>query len=129
MAALFTYFALFGFVISSTAYVFHRKRSWVLAGGVSAASLVGGVVLLVIGRFLLGLFFGHEDADDQTVLPQWLGLSVSGILFAASLCWIVWLTRRTEKKPNQPPQHNAGGRPSSGDSSASETTTSLGPRG
>ena len=32
-------------------------------------------------------------------------------------------------EPNQPPQHNAGSRPSSSDSSASETPSSLGPRG
>lgn len=34
-----------------------------------------------------------------------------------------------EKRPNQPPQRNAGSRPSSDDSSASETPSSLGPRG
>jgi hypothetical protein len=39
---------------------------------------------------------------------------------------IVWMK---EKKPNQPPQRNAGSRPSSGDSSVSETPSSLGPRG
>ncbi len=33
------------------------------------------------------------------------------------------------KRPIQPPQHNAGSRPSAGDSSASETPSSLGPRG
>ena len=31
--------------------------------------------------------------------------------------------------PIQPPQHNAGSRPSSGDFSGSETLSSLGPRG
>jgi len=34
-----------------------------------------------------------------------------------------------EEEPNQPPQRNAGSRPSSADSSASETPSSLGPRG
>jgi len=33
------------------------------------------------------------------------------------------------KEPNQPPQRNAGSRPSSGDSPASETPFSLGPPG
>ena len=33
------------------------------------------------------------------------------------------------RKPNQPPQRNAGSRPSSDDSSVSETPSSLGPRG
>jgi hypothetical protein len=37
--------------------------------------------------------------------------------------------QRLQEKPNQPPQRNAGSRPSSGDSSASETPSSLGPRG
>jgi hypothetical protein len=34
-----------------------------------------------------------------------------------------------ESPPNKRVQHNAGSRPSSGDSSASETPSSLGPRG
>jgi hypothetical protein len=34
-----------------------------------------------------------------------------------------------KKRPNQSTQHNAGSRPSSGDSSASETPSLLGPRG
>jgi hypothetical protein len=33
------------------------------------------------------------------------------------------------QRPNQAPQRNAGSRPSSGDSSVSETPSSLGPRG
>jgi hypothetical protein len=39
------------------------------------------------------------------------------------------ITRLATERPNQPPQRNAGGRPSSDDSSASETPSSLGPRG
>jgi len=35
----------------------------------------------------------------------------------------------TEEEPNQPPQRNAGSRPSSSASPASETPSSLGPRG
>jgi hypothetical protein len=35
----------------------------------------------------------------------------------------------TKKGPNQPPQRNAGNRPSSNDSPVSETSSSLGPRG
>jgi hypothetical protein len=34
-----------------------------------------------------------------------------------------------KKRPIQPPQRNAGGRPPSGDLSASETPSSFGPRG
>jgi hypothetical protein len=34
-----------------------------------------------------------------------------------------------DQQPNQPPQRNAGSRPSSGDSPASETPSSPGPRG
>jgi len=33
------------------------------------------------------------------------------------------------REPIQPPQHNAGSRPSSGDSPASDAESSLGPRG
>jgi len=36
---------------------------------------------------------------------------------------------KTREGPNQPPQRNAGSRPSSDDSPASETPSSLGPRG
>jgi hypothetical protein len=36
---------------------------------------------------------------------------------------------KAEAEPNQPPQRNAGSRPSSDDSPASETPSSLGPRG
>jgi len=36
---------------------------------------------------------------------------------------------RSKQMPIKPPQHNAGSRPSSGDSLASETPSSLGPRG
>ncbi|WP_044891765.1 hypothetical protein [Opitutus terrae] len=45
---------------------------------------------------------------------------------------VLLLGRRLAKAPgtaNQPPQRNAGSRPSSGDSPASETPSSLGPRG
>jgi hypothetical protein len=38
-------------------------------------------------------------------------------------------TASAGKEPIQSPQHNAGSRPSSDDSSASETPSSLGPRG
>jgi hypothetical protein len=37
--------------------------------------------------------------------------------------------KHSERVPNQPPQRNAGSRPSSGESPASETPSSLGPRG
>jgi len=42
---------------------------------------------------------------------------------------IVWGLVSKKKKPNQPPQRNAGSRPSSDDSQAFETPSSLGPRG
>jgi hypothetical protein len=43
--------------------------------------------------------------------------------------WAAQFLSVTEDEPNQPPQRNAGSRPSSGDSPASETPSSLGPRG
>lgn len=39
-----------------------------------------------------------------------------------------WMDKKT-REPNQPPQRNAGSRPSSVNSSVSETPSSLGPRG
>ncbi len=40
-----------------------------------------------------------------------------------------WYVKRAEAEPLQPPQHKAGSRPSSNDSPASQTPSSLGPRG
>jgi len=63
-----------------------------------------------------------------------LGLAGVSLLFAAAF----WASKAKEREegqtrkmesPNQPVQHNAGSRPSSSDSSASEIPSSLGPRG
>jgi hypothetical protein len=43
--------------------------------------------------------------------------------------WRLQQIRARFKEPDQPPQHNAGSRSSSGNSSVSETPSSLGPRG
>jgi hypothetical protein len=51
---------------------------------------------------------------------------------AVAACWLTYLftrMRALEKPANQPPQHNASSRPSSQGLSASETPSSLGPRG
>jgi hypothetical protein len=87
------------------------------------------LVILVRGRSKiaksLGLSFSEMCMREYRLftllaVPFWPGLWV----------WDVMLIRVAKKqKPNQSPQHNAGSRPSSGDSSASETPSSLGPRG
>jgi hypothetical protein len=56
---------------------------------------------------------------------EWLSAS---LVWGATL-WIWLLYSRSKRTPNQPPQRNAGSRPSSDVSSASETPSSLGPRG
>ena len=54
----------------------------------------------------------------------------AGLMIFVALLWPVWLLAMLGKKaPIQPPQHNAGSRPLSDDSSASRTSSSLGPRG
>jgi hypothetical protein len=52
---------------------------------------------------------GFADRSGGRVSPKWV--------------------KAAEEGPNQPPQRNAGSRPSSGGSPASETPSSLGPRG
>jgi hypothetical protein len=68
-------------------------------------------------------------------LPDWLDTVIVGGVFW--FCFVeiipantVGFFRRPEKRvPIQPPQRNAGSRPSSDDSSTIETPSSLGPRG
>jgi hypothetical protein len=97
---------------------------------------------------LLGLLIGisdsiayvrfKEEKEGAAVFP--ISKSTSIILevgggppppaFPLLLLFSVWLLKRDEKqKANQPPQRNAGSRPSSDDSPAPETPSSLGPRG
>jgi hypothetical protein len=52
-----------------------------------------------------------------------------GLIEAAFAVIVFTQIRREYRNAYQPPQHNAGSRPSSGDSPASETSSSLGPRG
>jgi hypothetical protein len=73
------------------------------------------MLMLRTGRYLSFRF--TTPGSDGTAAFHELGR-----FFAA-------LQSANPKPPNQAPQRNAGSRPSSGDTSASETPSSLGPRG
>ncbi len=65
---------------------------------------------------------------ESGLLPLYLtsyGVAAAQNILCVSVA--TWMTKR--KEPIQSPQRNAGSRPSSGDSPASETPSSLGPRG
>jgi hypothetical protein len=66
-------------------------------------------------------FVEKQPPDPSRASLAWVSVGVSVSMLVASLVF--------QKRPIQPPQRNAGGRPSSGDSSASETPSSSGPRG
>jgi hypothetical protein len=68
------------------------------------------------------------DLRDSTVIIA-AADSLHGIAQSASGLLFVLAFVAAYKRPIQPPQRNAGSRPSSGDTSASETPSSLGPRG
>jgi len=75
--------------------------------------------------------------DDPDGIKANLGNRIVAIAIAcmaAALLMVTYLIRRApcgmeKESPNQPVQHNAGSRPPSDDSPASETPSSLGPRG
>jgi hypothetical protein len=86
---------------------------------VRVANLCALVVGAVAAVFLPVLFVLNlrQRRIDYSLL-YWFVISVV----------MVWKMRKTIW-PNQTPQHNAGSRPSSDDPPASETPSSLGPRG
>jgi len=120
-------------------YIF--APSWTLrlwAGGLLAAA----ALFVVSDMFLRDLY--ASLAVLLTLSPFWvavgsvalsqkkdfdpLHLLLTAPLVAAGIVGLLrWLPARRE--PIQSPQRNAGSRPSSGDSSASETPSSHGPRG
>jgi hypothetical protein len=55
-------------------------------------------------------------------------VTVTSGIFDAPNSFVVWPESK-KKRANQPPQRNAGSHPLSADSPASETSSSLGPRG
>lgn len=72
----------------------------------------------------------HEWKVDQPAI-RYVGIAAGFALAVPAMLFHRWLSGVSVIKegPNQPPQRNAGNRPSSGDSPASETPSSLGPRG
>lgn len=90
--------------------------------------LVVGVLLTlvaVIGKKKEGGFWSSYPWAAE---PALFGIAM--VLWPITLLVMMFSgSKRRNTEPNQSPQHNAGSRPSSGDSSASETPSSLGPRG
>ncbi|MCM2274371.1 MAG: hypothetical protein NDI75_06215 [Candidatus Didemnitutus sp.] len=108
-----------GFAVASAYLVYHfaftkgRKLQRPEIIRLAAVFTIVGLAAL-IGRFLV------EDLLDQLWL---LYIGLSGI------CGGILNFTMTKKQPNRPLRRNAGSRPSSGHSSASETSSSRGPRG
>jgi hypothetical protein len=90
-----------------------RKRRMFIFSGLGAGLFV---YLVLVARF----------PNQSARLPEdWLAYYLT--FGPASVA--VWNIYRLKRRANQSPQRNAGSRPSSGDSPASGTTSSLGPRG
>ena len=87
--------------------------------GVSVAGIVVSALALLPSAFVLHIF-GPPWAWDY-----W-GAYIPLLPFVLSLLGLAF---SIQKRPIQSPQRNAGSRPSSSDSSVSETSSSLGPRG
>jgi hypothetical protein len=82
-------------------------------------------VLLTLSPF--GVAVGSVALSQKKDFEP-LHLLLTAPLVAAGIVGLLrWL--RARREPIQPPQHNAGSRPFSADSSASEISSSLGPRG
>lgn len=97
-----------------------RRSGW----SVGVTVMAGSLLLQAIGG-LVGIVAADAINQQQAFWIPMLTWMVSTLAFAGGFL-LVCLERR---EPIQPPQHNAGSRPSSDDSSASETSSSLGPRG
>ena len=93
------------------------------------------VALYGTGSFLWILVesvYAQRDTGIPVLKYQFHSLaSIAGVsLLSAASFWALRIKEREERKrPIQPPQHNAGSRPPLADSSASESSSSLGPRG
>jgi hypothetical protein len=108
-----------------------------LVGFLGAFAALGAIAMLFflatqLVAFLLAIGVGIVVAIASNLVS---GI-VAGIFTYAIVMKLFWyldifdmITAGKKKRPIQPPQRNAGSRPSSGDSPASETSSSLGPRG
>jgi len=70
-----------------------------------------------------------KKEDDLLRFWTYTGLSMMVTVCASIALLMSFATTRDKSRPNQPPQSNAGSRPSSGDSPASETPSASAPRG
>lgn len=94
-------------------------------------------ILRILGALFCGLAVGLAAGVIVGMSRAWSGGNGNAAFFGAAAFSLVVLLpfalRNTavqlKEEPIQSPQRNAGSRPSSGDSSASETPSSLGPRG
>jgi hypothetical protein len=107
--------------ITLLAWLLTRKRKWLVI-----------IPLPLAAVFAVGVTHEPRDPFVGPAIIRELGYSYVTLcyLFAiAPFAMIAVLIIRSKKEPNQSPQHNAGSRPSSGDSPACETPSSSGPRG
>lgn len=87
--------------------------------GASVSGIIASALTLLSSAFVLHIF---------GLLRAWDYWGSYILLFPLALS-LLGLALSIQKRPIQPPQRNAGSRPSSGDSPASETPFSLGPPG
>ena len=88
--------------------------------------LAFGILFVLLG--LEEKLSGRDGAIRRgRVFVYWYQTLAAGAVAVCGSTYV--LLKRSKKEPNQSPQRNAGSRPSSDDSPASETPPSLGPRG
>lgn len=114
----------------------HDLRGFLIV--LSLLSFVASAVLWIRTLHLeAGTYFikGYRVWEDQVAIPElkpYIFFAAGfGVIFAVAAQALKKdrTPHNSNKKPIQPPQHNAGSRASPNDSSASETSSSLGPRG
>ena len=99
---------------------------------VSLMLMLSGIISIVWQTFGQGKI-GQGIQPIEGPLAAVFG--VAFVVIGAYLASVLWRSRTESggcgqpEKPIQAPQRNAGSRPSSSDSSASETPSPLGPRG
>lgn len=97
----------------------------------STAFVAMALGVCLIGAAIFAWGYAMEKGGLWWLLLGAVGLTClsAGNSVKESLEGAVRDSRKEQNEANQPPQRNAGSRPSSGDSPASETPSSLGPRG
>ncbi len=98
-----------------------------LLGASKKISIVFALLPMIALLMRLAATEGLELGPHGGIVPP--SLTIVFGLFFAFIAALVVASVAKKKRPNQSPQRNAGSRPSSGDSPATETPSSLGPRG